>query len=136
MVIISIVCDMIHGSDGSAMRSFSFHDNLLEIYYYIYYHFNHVRKTIKMMKNTMTTTNILTISHLLEVMPLKYFRSSVCAASTLVRASSTLSSILNGCQESGSVSIQRNALGNWGSSNCLLPQYHRFSMGQHSYNTG
>ena len=49
---------------------------------------------MKMMKNTITTANILIMSHRFEVMPLKYFKSSVCAASTLVCTSSTLRSIL------------------------------------------
>ena len=49
---------------------------------------------MKMMKNTITTPNILTMSQRLEVMPLKYLSSSTCAASTFVMASSTLSSIL------------------------------------------
>lgn len=47
-----------------------------------------------MIKKMITTINILTISQRLEVMPLKYLSSSVCAASTWVTASSTLSSIL------------------------------------------
>ena len=55
---------------------------------------NYAKKTMKMMKNTITTPNILTMSQRLEVMPLKYLSSSTCAASTFVMASSTLSSIL------------------------------------------
>ena len=47
-----------------------------------------------MMKNMRTTINILTMSHLFEVMPLKYFSSSVWAASTLACVSLTFVSIL------------------------------------------
>ena len=61
----------------------------------------YVRKTTKIIKKMMTTMNILTMSHRLEVMPLKYLSSSVCAASTFVRASSTLSSILQTTRDSG-----------------------------------
>ena len=49
---------------------------------------------MKMMKNTSTTINILIMSHLFEVMPLKYFSSSVWAASTFSCVSLTLVSIL------------------------------------------
>ena len=64
-------------------------------YYYISHDgFDHTKKTTKKMKKTNMTPNIFNMSQRLEVMPLKYLRSSVCAASTFVRVSSTLSSIL------------------------------------------
>ena len=62
---------------------------------------NYVKKTTKIIKKMMTTMNILTMSHRLEVIPLKYLSSSVCAASTFVRASSTLSSILHTTDNGG-----------------------------------
>lgn len=49
---------------------------------------------MKITKNMTITMNILIISHLFEVMPLKALRSSVCAASTLSCVSPTLESIL------------------------------------------
>lgn len=49
---------------------------------------------MKMMKNTRTTMNTLIMSHLFDVMPLKYFSSSVWAASTFICVSLTLVSIL------------------------------------------
>ena len=54
---------------------------------------------MKTMKKMRTTINILTMSHLFEVMPLKYFKSSVWAASTLACVSLTFVSILR--EESG-----------------------------------
>lgn len=56
---------------------------------------------MKITKNMTITMNILIISHLFEVMPLKALRSSVCAASTLSCVSPTLESILGGGGEEG-----------------------------------
>ncbi len=50
---------------------------------------------MKMMKKITTTRNILIMSHRFEVIPLKYLRSSVCAASTLDCVSLTFASILS-----------------------------------------
>ncbi len=49
---------------------------------------------MKTTKNITMTMNILIISHLLEVIPLKYLSSSVCAASTFSWVSVTFESIL------------------------------------------
>jgi len=46
------------------------------------------------MKNTIRTINILIINHLFDVIPWKYFSSSVWAACTLRSTSATLASIL------------------------------------------
>lgn len=52
------------------------------------------RNTTKMMKKTIRMRKIFTISQRLEVTDWKYFRISVCAATTFSWASSTLASIL------------------------------------------
>lgn len=54
------------------------------------------KKTTKTMKKTTRTRKILIISQRLEETDWKYFRISVCAASTLSWVSSTLASILGG----------------------------------------
>ena len=65
---------------------------------------------MKKMKKTKTTRNIFTISQRLEVILLKYLRSSVCAASTFVRVSSTLSSILQSTGGGGGMGITHKTL--------------------------
>ena len=52
-------------------------------------------KNMKIMRNTISTKNIFIISHLLDEMLLRYFRSWPCAPSTLVNVSSMFSSILS-----------------------------------------
>lgn len=50
--------------------------------------------TTKMMKNKIKTANILIISHRFDVTDWKYFKISLCAASTFMTASSVFESIL------------------------------------------
>lgn len=50
--------------------------------------------TTNMMKNKIKTANILIISHRFDVTDWKYFKISLCAASTFMTASSVFESIL------------------------------------------